>query len=361
MINRRKTKKIKLGELTIGGDSPIAVQSMTNTPGEDVELTIRQIRRLQKAGCEIVRVAVPNQEVAQKLNKIKKGIDIPLIADIQFDYRLALIALDKGVDGLRLNPGNIRSKRGIKEVISIAKDKEVPVRIGVNSGSLAKEVLQKFGGPTAEAMVYSALEEIKMMEDWGFDLIKVSLKASEVTTTISAYQKLANLVDYPFHLGITEAGPRFRGGIKSALGLGVLLFNGIGDTIRVSLTTDPVEEVKAGWEILRGLGLRKEGFSLISCPTCGRCEVDLIKIVNDTEKALDKLPLSSQKYLKIAVMGCEVNGPGEAKEADLGIACGKGVGLLFKRGKVIKKIKEKEMVDELLKEIKKELKVKKGE
>lgn len=356
MINRRKTRKIKLGKVTIGGNSPITVQSMANTSGEDVASTIRQIRKLQKAGCEIVRVAVPNQDVAQKIIKIKKGIDIPLVADIQFDYRLALIALDKGVDGLRLNPGNIRSKKGVREVINVAKDREVPVRIGVNSGSLAKEVLNKFGGPTAEALVYTALEEIKIMEDCGFDLIKVSLKASDVPTTVSAYQRLAEKVDYPFHLGITEAGPKFRGVIKSTLGIGILLSLGIGDTIRVSLTADPVEEVKAGWEILRGLGLRRQGFSLISCPTCGRCEVDLIKIVNEVEEELDKFPHSSQKYLKIAVMGCEVNGPGEAKEADIGIAGGRGVGLLFKEGKIIKKLKEKEMVGELIGEIKKEVK-----
>jgi len=348
IVQRRKTKEIKLGKVRIGGDAPISVQSMTNTDTRDVLKTVRQIKGLEREGCEIIRVAVPDKIAALGLGKIKKKIKIPLIADIQFDYQLALLALEQKVDGLRLNPGNIKDKKGIKLVARLAKEKNIPIRIGVNSGSLDKKLLEKYKGPAAEALVESALGEIRLLEDLGFEKIKVSLKSSDVPRTVKAYKLLAQKVSYPFHLGITEAGTLTGGIIKSAVGIGSLLAQGIGDTIRVSLTANPREEVRVGFEILKALELRQYGPVLISCPTCGRCQIDLIKIAGEVERELGKFP---NLNLKVAVMGCPVNGPGEAREADLGIAGGKGVGLLFKKGKIIKKVEEKDLVSALMKEI----------
>lgn len=344
---RRKTKTIKIGNVPIGGDNPIVVQSMTTTDTRNTEKTIEQIRNLEKAGCEIVRVAVVDEEAAHNISKIKKGINIPLVADIHFDYRLALISAGAGADALRINPGNIGEKYKVQEVVNICKDKNIPIRIGVNAGSLDKKILAKYGEINAEAMVESALQNIRILEDMNFTDIKISLKASSVNLTVDAYKLMAKKVDYPFHIGITEAGTKDRGLIKSALGIGSLLSAGIGDTIRVSLTADPVEEVWAAYEILRNLNLREQGVEIVSCPTCGRCEIDLINIAEEVDKKLRH----TTKPIKIAVMGCVVNGPGEAKEADFGIAGGRGFGLLFKKGEIIRKVKEENLVSELLKEI----------
>jgi (E)-4-hydroxy-3-methylbut-2-enyl-diphosphate synthase len=319
---------------------------MTQTDTRDVASTVSQIRRLEKAGCEIVRVAVPDREAARKLGEIKKKVRIPLIADIHFDYRLALEALDQGVDGLRLNPGNIGSRDRIAKVAQLAKEKKVPIRVGVNSGSLAKSLFQKYGGPTPDALVESALAHVRLLEDLDFSLIKISLKASDPRATILAYQKISQLTDYPLHIGVTEAGPPFSGGIKSAVGLGILLYHGIGDTLRVSLTADPVLEVRAAYHILRSLGLRRRGVEIISCPICGRCETDLTPVVQEVEAHVANWP----EPLQIAIMGCPVNGPGEARGADVGIAAGKGIALLFRKGKVLRKVKEAEMVRALLEE-----------
>jgi (E)-4-hydroxy-3-methylbut-2-enyl-diphosphate synthase len=351
MIKRRKTRQIKVGSVFIGGDAPISVQSMTNTNTADADATVEQIKRLEEAGCEIVRVAVPHQDAVAALPAILSRINIPLIADIHFDYRLALGAIKAGVHGLRLNPGNIGGEKRVKEVALAAKERGIPIRIGVNAGSLEKSLLGKYGHPTAEAMVESALGHIGMLEKFNYNNIKISLKASSVPLMLEAYRMLAQKTDYPFHLGVTEAGTPKKGSIKSAVGIGVLLAEGIGDTIRVSLTGDPVEEVFVAKEILRTLGLRKEGIELISCPTCGRTQIELISIAEQVEKGLAGLETS--RPITVAVMGCVVNGPGEAREADFGIAGGKGTGLLFKKGEIIRKLPENQLVEALVSEVKK--------
>lgn len=345
-ILRKITRQVFIGRVPVGGGAPIVVQSMTKTDTREVSSTVAQILLLQKAGCEIVRVAVPNREAAQKLGEIKKKVDIPLVADIHFDYRLALEAIDQGVDGLRLNPGNIGGRERIARVAKAARERGVPIRIGVNAGSLEKPVLRKYGSPSPGALVESALHHVRLLEDEGFDLIKISIKASDPLSTISAYRKIAQLTDYPLHIGVTEAGPPFSGGIKSAIGLGILLYQGIGDTIRVSLTADPILEAKAAYHILRALGLRRRGVEIISCPTCGRSETNIATIVQKVEERLADWP----EPIHVAIMGCSVNGPGEAREADVGIAAGKGMALLFRKGEIIRKVKEAEMVRVLIEE-----------
>jgi len=347
MIQRRKTRQISIGSLKIGGDAPISVQSMTKTDTRDIRRTIHQIRRLEEAGCEIVRVAVVDEEAACAIAEIKKRIQIPLIADIHFHYRLALKAMESGADGIRLNPGNIGGRDRLKMIVINAKDRSIPIRIGVNAGSLEKDLLKRFGGATAEAMVSSALRTIEWMEGPGFQQIKVSLKASDVLRTVEAYRLFSKTTDYPLHLGITEAGRGSGAIVKSSLGIGILLSEGIGDTLRVSLTGDPVQEVRVGYDILRSLKIRERGVEIISCPTCGRCEINLIPLVEKVEKATQRIDTP----LTIAIMGCVVNGPGEAKEADVGIAGGKGMGLLFRKGRVVKKVREKDFARVLLKEV----------
>jgi len=344
---RRKTRRIMVGSVPVGDLSPIAVQSMTNTPTQDVAATVSQIMRLQQAGCEIIRVAVPNAEAAQAISAIKARISIPLIADIHFDHRLAIAAVRAGADALRINPGNIGSARKIREVVACAKDFGRSIRIGVNSGSLEKDILKKYNGVTAAAMVESALRNIEHVEALDFHQIKVSIKASDVARTVDAYRMLADKTDLPLHVGVTEAGTLYSGIVKSALGIGTLLAEGIGDTIRVSLTRDPVEEVRVGYEILRALGIRQRGPEIISCPTCGRCNIELFKIVEQVETALQSTILP----LKIAIMGCVVNGPGEAREADIGIAGADGTGILFRKGKVIRKFPQEKLVEVLMAEI----------
>ncbi len=343
---RRKTRKIRIGGLAVGGDAPISVQSMCSTDTRDVAATSAQIAALADAGCEIVRCAVPDAEAARALKAICAQSPVPLIADIHFDHRLALAALDAGVAGLRLNPGNIGARWKVEEVVRACAGRAVPIRIGVNAGSLEKELLEKYGQPSAEAMVASALGHIRLLEDLGYLEIKVSLKASDVRRTVAAYRLMAEQVDYPLHIGITEAGTTWAGTIKSAVGIGALLADGIGDTLRVSLTGDPVEEVRVGWEILKSLDLRERGPVFISCPTCGRCQIDLISVAEEVERRLHDLPVK----LTIAVMGCVVNGPGEAREADLGIAGGQGQGLLFRRGEVVRKVPQAELADVLVDE-----------
>ncbi len=349
MKKNRVTKQITLGNLKIGGGAPVVVQSMTKTDTRDVPSTVAQIKRLESANCEAVRVAVLDHNAALAIKAIKKAIKIPLIADVHFDYKLALEAIAHGADGLRINPGNIGDKLKIKEVVNASKERGIPIRIGVNAGSLEKELLKKYGHPTAEALVESAKRHIKILEDLNFTSIKVSLKASDVMKTVEAYRLFSRKFDYPLHIGISEAGPAFSGTIKSAVGLGILLSEGIGDTIRVSLTADPVEEVKVAYEILKSLHLRKVGPEIISCPTCGRCQIDIRGLVDRVETELLKI----KNPIKVAVMGCVVNGPGEAREADIGIAGGKGIGILFKHGKVVKKFKERELFKTLMGEIKK--------
>ncbi len=346
-IRRKKTKKIRIGDTYIGGDSPITVQSMTNTDTRDAKATIEQIKRLEEAGCEIVRVAVPDMEAAEAISQITRGISIPLVADIHFDYRLAIASMENGVDKIRLNPGNIGDRDRVKKVVELAKAKDIPIRIGVNSGSLEKTILNKYNGVTPAGMVESALGHAQILEDLDFYNILFSIKASSVPLTIEAYRLMAERSEYPLHIGVTEAGTVYKGTVKSAVGLGCLLAEGIGDTIRVSLTGDPVEEIRAGIEILKSLGIRKHGIEFISCPTCGRCQVDLIKIANQVEEKLGGI----DKNIKVAVMGCAVNGPGEAKEADIGIAGGKGEVLLFKKGEIIRKIPQDKAADELVKEV----------
>ena len=343
---RRKTRQIRIGTQPVGSDAPVSVQSMTNTQTQDVAATVGQILALEKAGCEIIRVAVPDMDAAKALKSIKDQINIPLIADIHFDYRLALAAAKSGVDALRINPGNIGEEKKIRAVVDCAKALHLPIRVGVNAGSLEKQIEKKYG-PTPRAMAESALSNIRILEKLGFYDIKVSLKASDVERTVEAYRILAPLTDVPFHVGVTEAGGLYAGITKSAIGIGMLLAEGLGDTLRVSLTRDPVEEVRIGFEILRALGIRQRGPELISCPTCGRCRIDLFKIAEQTEKAL----LERSAKIKVAIMGCVVNGPGEAKEADIGIAGGDGKGILFKKGKVIRKIDQDCLVKELLDEI----------
>ena len=346
-MERRDTKQIWVGPVAIGGGVPISVQSMTNTDTRNIPATVEQVEQLAKAGCELVRVAVPDQEAAEALKGIKEQIRLPLIADIHFNHHLALLALENGVDCLRINPGNIGSVAKVKAVVDRAKAKGIPIRIGVNAGSLEKELLERYGHPTPEAMVESALRHIDILEKLNFDLIKISLKASDVPLMLQAYRLLSQKVDYPLHVGVTEAGTITSGTIKSSVGIGTLLAEGIGDTIRVSLTGHPVHEIRVGFEILKVLGLRQKGATLISCPTCGRCEINLIPIAEQVEAKL----LQVDKPLKVAVMGCVVNGPGEAREADIGIAGGKGVGILFKKGEIIRKVKEEELVQVLMDEL----------
>ncbi len=348
MIKRKKTKEIHVGAIGIGGGNPIRIQSMTNTDTRDIPSTINQIKKLEEVGCEIIRVAIPDKEAAFAIKKIKEHINIPLIADIHFDHKLALLSMESGADGLRINPGNIGSEKNIAKVVAMAKDRDIPIRIGVNSGSVEKEILKKHNGPTPEALVESALKNVIILEKKNFYKIKISIKSSSVMDTIHAYRLLSEKVDYPLHIGITEAGFGYRGIAKSSVGLGVLLFLGIGDTLRVSLTGDPVEEVLVAWEILRSLGIRSRGPDLISCPTCGRTEIDVSGISKEVELFLR----GYQEVFTVAVMGCPVNGPGEAKEADIGIAGGKNMGVIFKHGKVIKKIKDmKRLLDEFKVEI----------
>lgn len=349
MPRRRKSRVIRIGNVPIGGDNPIIVQSMTTTDTRRIDLTVQQIKKLEKAGCEIVRVAVVDDEAAEAIAPIKKAIDIPLIADIHFNHRLALKSVANGVDGLRINPGNIGNAKKVREVVNACRENSVPIRIGVNAGSLDKVLLAKYGGPCAKAMVESALENVKFLQDLDFHDIKISLKASSVMLTIDAYRMIADIVDYPLHIGITEAGTKDRALIKSALGIGMLLYEGIGDTMRISLTSDPIDEVWAAYELLRSLELRNRGVELISCPTCGRCQIDLIETATEVDKRLRYV----NKPLKVAVMGCIVNGPGEAREADIGIAGGKGFGLLFKDGAIVRKIANNNLVNELMDEIEK--------
>ena len=344
MIPRKKTRQISLGGVLIGGKAPIVVQSMTTTNPLDVDATMGEIERMRRAGCELVRVAVPDKEAIKGLQELVRQTPLPLIADVHFDHRLALLALEAGAHGLRINPGTIRTRRKLKEIIEEAREREVPVRVGINAGSLEDRIMKRFGHAVPKAMVESAIECIKLCEEAGHTAIKVSLKASDVSTTVAAYRLFSERSDYPLHLGITEAGPPFTGVIKSAVGLGILLADGIGDTIRVSLTGDPVLEVRAAYSILRALGIRERGVDIISCPTCGRCEVDLIRLVEEVQERLEHI----EAPLTVAVMGCVVNGPGEAREADVGIAGGKGTGLLFKKGEVIEKVKEGVWVQRLM-------------
>ena len=346
---RRPTRQIRVGKVAVGGNAPIAVQSMTKTDTRDVQATVDQIWALEAAGCEIVRVAVPDAEAAAAVPAIRSQIRIPLVVDIHFDYRLALTCLEAGVDCLRINPGNIGATWRVREVTKAAAERTVPIRIGVNAGSLEKHLLQRYGEPTAEALAESALFHIRILEELNYPEMKVSLKASDPKLMIEAYRLLADRVPYPFHLGVTEAGTAFTGAIKSAVGIGTLLAEGIGDTIRVSLTEDPTEEIRAGFEILKALGLRKRGLNVISCPSCGRVEIDLMGVTKEVEKRLAALNI--HRSLNVAVMGCAVNGPGEARGADIGIAGGNGVGLLIKDGKIVRKVKESELADALVEEV----------
>jgi (E)-4-hydroxy-3-methylbut-2-enyl-diphosphate synthase len=347
MKSPRKTKTVFIGGVPIGGGNPVIVQSMTKTETADVKSTVKQIKSLEALGCEIIRLAVPYKKDVEALSKIKRSISIPMIADIHFDWRLALGAIKEGVDGLRINPGNIGALWKIKEVVSAAKDKGIPIRIGVNAGSLERELLKKYGHPTPEALVESAGRHIQILEDLDFTDIKVSLKASDVLRTIEAYRLFSGQYEYPLHVGISEAGPPSKGIIKSSVGLGILLHEGIGDTIRVSLTAAPEEEVRVAYGILRSLGLRKRGVDIVSCPTCGRCKIDLRGLVGKVEEKLQGI----NKPITVAVMGCVVNGPGEAREADFGIAGGKNRGILFKKGQIVKTVKEDALLDALLDEL----------
>jgi len=344
-VIRRVSTPLKLGNVTIGGNAPIVVQSMTTTDTRNTQITINQIRQLEECGCEIVRVAVPDNDAAKAITTIKKGISIPVIADIHFDYRLALAALRAGVDGLRLNPGNMQNKEGLRSVIAMAKEREVPIRTGVNSGSIPAEF--EPGTPQSDRMVNMAMKQVRLMEDMDFNLIKVALKAFDVPTTIEAYQKISNKIPYPLHIGITEAGLLMAGTIRSAIGIGILLYQGIGDTIRVSLSAHPCKEVKAAYEILKSLGLRQRGPVLVSCPSCGRAEIDVITLADIVDKYLEDI----DKPIKVAVMGCTVNGPGEARDADVGVAGGNGKGIIFSKGKTVKICTEKDLLDALKREI----------
>jgi (E)-4-hydroxy-3-methylbut-2-enyl-diphosphate synthase len=337
------TKEVKIGNVCIGGGHPIAIQSMTNTKTEDVPATVSQIRKLTKAGCEIIRCAVPTMEAAEAVTEIKKQIEIPLVADIHFDYRLAIAAMEHGADKIRINPGNIGSTDRLKAVVDEAKARNIPIRVGVNSGSLEKTLVEKYHGVTAEGIVESALDKVKRIEDMGYDNLVISIKSSDVMMCVRAHEQIADRTSHPLHVGITEAGTLISGNIKSAIGLGLILNQGIGDTIRVSLTGDPLEEIKSAKLILRTLGLRKGGVEVVSCPTCGRTQIDLIGLANEVETMVAEFPLD----IKVAVMGCVVNGPGEAKEADIGIAGGIGEGLLIRHGEVYKKVPEKELLPAL--------------
>ncbi|PJI10181.1 MULTISPECIES: flavodoxin-dependent (E)-4-hydroxy-3-methylbut-2-enyl-diphosphate synthase [Clostridium] len=346
-MHRIKTRKVKVGNLYVGGDSKITVQSMTNTDTRDAKATIEQIKKLESSGCDIVRCAVPDIKAASALKDITKSVNIPVVADIHFDYRLALESIKNGISALRINPGNIGSRERVELVAKSAKERNIPIRIGVNSGSLEKDLLNKYKKVCSEALVESALNHVKILEDVNFQDIVISIKSSNVAMMIDSYRLISKKADYPLHLGVTEAGTIWRGTIKSSVGIGTLLSEGIGDTIRVSLTGDPVEEVKVGKEILRCFGYEKSGIEFVSCPTCGRTSIDLIKIANEVEKRLE----NCNKNIKVAVMGCVVNGPGEAREADIGIAGGNGEGLIFKKGQIVKKVKEEYLVDELINEI----------
>ena len=346
---KKLTRQIHVGSVPVGSGAPCAVQSMCSTDTRDVETTLAQIRGLADAGCEIIRCAVPDMDAALALGRVKSASPIPVIADIHFDYKLALQVLEGGIDGLRLNPGNIGEKWKVAEVVQAAAERRVPIRIGVNAGSLEKELLERYGHPTAEAMVESALGHIRILEEMGYQEIKISLKASDVMKTVTAYRLLAERVDYPLHIGITEAGTIFSGTVKSSVGLGILLADGIGDTLRVSLTGDPLDEVRVGYEILKCLGLRQRGVNFVSCPTCGRCQINLIKVAEEVERRLQGV----DKRITVAVMGCAVNGPGEAREADVGVAGGKGEGLLFRNGEIVRKVPEDKLADALLEEIEK--------
>lgn len=348
-IKRKKTRVVKIGNVSVGGDNPIAIQSMCNTKTADVNATVKQIIDLEKEGCEIIRVAVPDMAAAEALGEIKRRIHIPLVADIHFDYRLALKAIEMGIDKLRINPGNIGGEDRVKAVVEAAKAKNIPIRIGVNSGSLEKDILEKYGEVTPEGLVESAMRHVKILEKLDFYDIVISIKASNVPFSLRTYSLLSEEVDYPIHLGITESGTEWSGTIKSAVGIGAILAMGIGDTIRVSLTGDPIEEVRVAKAILKDLGLRKFGVEFVSCPTCGRTCIDLIGLANKVEKLCSNI----NKDIKVAVMGCAVNGPGEAREADIGIAGGKGYGLIFKKGEIVKKLPESELLNALMEEIEK--------
>ncbi len=344
MRERHKTRVVQIGDVAIGGNHPIRIQSMCNTKTEDVEATVAQIRALAAAGCEIVRVAVPNEAAAAALRDIRRQIKLPLVADIHFDYRLALAAMENGADKIRINPGNIGENWKLREVVNAAKARNIPIRVGVNSGSLEKEILKKYGGVTAEGIVESALEKVGSIEELGYENLVISIKSSDVLMCIRAHELLADKTDYPLHIGITEAGTLLRGTVKSAVGLGVILYEGIGDTVRVSLTGDPIEEIKAAREILKSLGLRKGGVEVVSCPTCGRTEIDLIGLANQVEGLVERY---SDLDVRVAVMGCVVNGPGEAREADFGVAGGKGAGVLIRKGEVIRSMPESELLGAL--------------
>jgi (E)-4-hydroxy-3-methylbut-2-enyl-diphosphate synthase len=346
-IQRKKTREVYVGGVALGGNHPIIIQSMCNTDTRDADATIKQILQLEEAGCELVRVAIPDMEAAEAISSIKKAIHIPLVADIHFDYRLALEVMKQGIDKVRINPGNIGSEQRIQQVVAMAKEKNIPIRIGVNSGSLEKEYLEQYGGVTPKGLVESALKHVRMLERYSFEDIVVSIKASSVPFSLEAYKLLSDAIPYPLHVGITEAGTVYAGTVKSAVGIGAILSQGIGDTIRVSLTGNPVEEVKAAKEILKSLELRSFGVEMVSCPTCGRTQVDLIRIANEVEKRCQAI----HKHIKVAVMGCVVNGPGEAREADIGIAGGNGEGLIFKKGEIIRKVPEHLLVEELMREI----------
>ena len=348
-LARENTKKIKIGDRVIGQGNPILIQSMTNTKTEDIEATVEQILKLEKAGCDIVRCTVPNEEAAKAFQEIKKRISIPLVADIHFDYRMAILAIEYGADKIRINPGNIGGQEKLKEVVRAAKEREIPIRVGVNSGSLEKELVEKYRGVTAEGLVESALDKVYRIEELGYDNLVISIKSSDVLMCVKAHELIADKTVYPLHVGITEAGTVYSGNIKSAIGLGLILEKGIGDTIRVSLSGEPTEEIRSAKLILRTLGLRKEGIEVVSCPTCGRTKIDLISLANKVEQMVQEFDYLN---LKVAVMGCVVNGPGEAKEADIGIAGGNGEGLLIKKGEIIRKVPETELFQVLKEELK---------
>lgn len=345
--HREQTKVVNIGDKKIGGGNPLLIQSMTNTPTEDVEATVAQILRLEQAGCEIIRCTVPHMEAARALAEIKKQIHIPLVADIHFDYKMAIAAMENGADKIRINPGNIGGKDKVSAVVSAAKERNIPIRVGVNSGSLERELVEKYHGVTAEGIVESALDKVGIIEDCGYDNLVISIKSSDVMMCVKAHELLAAKTNYPLHVGITESGTVMSGNIKSAVGLGIILNQGIGDTIRVSLTGDPVEEIKSAKLILRTLGIRKGGIEVVSCPTCGRTKIDLIALAAQVEEMVQDIPLD----IKVAVMGCAVNGPGEAKEADIGIAGGIGEGLLIKKGEIVRKVPEQELLDTLREEL----------